>query len=627
MKRFFFAYRHTWLALIIGCIFIPTASARAELYVPEIALARIQQARDPEQLALFLEQVYQRALDNGIRNFTPYALLLVNQCVKALGKNDLERADIFSAYAQKFSSDLPPAHTARAAFHWHTNKLAFHRFVQAHAQAFFKALAHPAALSFMVSSNLMVLTGALFATFTILSVVFLIKYLTLLFHDVRSLTPRSVPSLVVWGAVIVVCLLPVFFGCTFFWVFVLCMALLFVYFTKTERIVLSCVLVLFALVQVCVVAAGTSIYMQQSELMRLLWKVNYGYCSNQDLQQLEELNRDVPDDEDILFSLGLAYKKRGTYLTSKKYYEHLTAMSPHSYKAHINLGNVCLALKQTKKAVQEYNKAVSLAPGSSAAAHFNLSRAYQEDFKFEDADRELMKAKEIEQKRINFYLTIYSENVNRLVIDEQISRMRLWQKGYGLFSRESRIGEELWNALFGGVPFSYGTVVVLCIVAVSFFVVSRDKMRIALRCRICGQPFCRRCQATLTEDVRCTQCVNFFKQQESPDRRIKEKTVSRITRHRTVSRIIETALALLFPGSCHVLKGYCIVGAVVLFVFSLLLLKTAAVVFLDAPWTFVISYKIPAAVSLSIVLAVLWFAAMRHGMQQKNKTMDEPQID
>ncbi|MEI6127519.1 MAG: tetratricopeptide repeat protein, partial [Pseudomonadota bacterium] len=350
----------------------------AALYEDISALDKIT---NRQELTAFLEKMHQKSLDRGMLNFVSSSLFLVKKSQQALKAKDYKRAEILTEYAQKLSPDIPVVYTARGIALWSSNKLYINLLIQGYLKAFIKECTSKSIddLCFFTLRNLSVITGAFLLTLCVFAILSTLKYFTLAIHDLRHVISKAVPDPVVFGFVILIFLLPVFLGFSFFWMCLYWLFILFTYHTKIERALitgftLGCVLLLPLLLA----AASFCISMPQSDLIRLLWKTNYSAWNQKDIEDLERFAGTLPNDRDILLSLGLVNKREANYRTAQKYYERLLNTDPLSYKAHTNLGNVFLATQKWDEAVAHYQEAISLAPSLSAFAHFNFARAYQQ---------------------------------------------------------------------------------------------------------------------------------------------------------------------------------------------------------------------------------------------------------
>jgi len=619
MKKKFYGLPYViFISLLV--LTLQSSPLRSEILINTFAFDK---ATDPQQLISFLERIYQRTLDKGIINFPSYSLLLIKETQAALKKQDYQKAEILSDYAQKFSPDLPPVYITKAKVQWSKNKFLIHLLIKGYITTFLKKIQNTEALSFMLFENLSIITLAFLLSLFIFSSISMLKYFKLAAHDFRHAVPQAIPDKVFWGIVLSIFLLPIFCNLAIFFVFIFWFVLLFTYHSIKERFVIIGFLILFALMPMIISATCFSLYIPQSELTELLDRTNYGYWNQRDIETLESYNRIYPDDQEILFSLGLVHKKEKNYRTAQRYFTKLITMYPRHYKAHVNIGNVYLATGRWQEAVEQYQEAISIAPTLSSAAHFNLARAYQQKFMFKEAEKELSKAKEINLLRINGYLKTYSENYNRLLIDETISKSRLWEKGYRSFIEKGELRNGLWDLLFSGIPLSYGTAVILCILFLCLILSRKDRFRIAITCKICGKPICKKCQKSITGEIMCTQCLGFMQKKGRINYKLREEKTSYIKRYQKIQKNIGTILSLFFPGAYHVWKGQTKKGTICLFLFFILILKVIFAIVLEGPWEFIVSLKVAKIILLVGFLSFFWFLLIINALKLQAKSIEE----
>lgn len=592
------------LLLVLAVLTLSPDSAGAEIALDRTTLSSL----DTTRLTAYLEQISQRTLDSGIRNFTPYALVLIRQSYEAVRRGDLQRADILARHAQKLAPELPAAYLARGWAQWCGDQIRIDHLVRGYIRALASRIYSIEDLSLTLFSSAAIIVAAFILTLFIFTMISLLKHAKLFLHDLRHVIPRAVPSLAVWGTGIVIFLLPLLLNlalplCCLVW-----LGVLFGYHTRREKYAVMGLIGLFALLPLVVSTAGFGLYMPQSRLIRLLEKVNHGYWSSGDLDALECYHREHPDDREVLLSLGLIHKREKNYRTAQRYYERLLDLSPNSYQAHVNIGNVYLATGRWQDAVDAYEHAIALQPVSTAAAHFNLARAYQQKYMFTEAEQALARAKMSAPHLINRALKIYSENSNRLVIDETVPRTLLWQKGYQMYCAETRVPDALWDLLFTGLPQRFASGVLLCFGVLILMTVRNDTGRIAAACPICGQAFCNRCQKSIGAERICAQCVNFSQKKDNIDFRLKEKKILGIKRHRGIYQIIGTTLSLCVPGAGHIWHVHTLKGTICLFIFFMLLFKLTAVGALGSPWPFMETASAVEMILLGLTLAGYWLA-------------------
>ncbi len=574
------------LALAAFMTVVLCSEPQAGIYDDGIILPQPLQA---QELETFLARVHQKALDHGIRNFVPYSLMLVRQAQEAVKRSEYDTAQVLSNYACLLSPDIPPVDASQAITQWHENIFHVPAVVQGFAAAFVQSLSpfNIEDVSMAVFENAAVLAGGILLSFCTFALLLLLAHCSLLYHDVRHAIPGSLPDFSVWVMVITLLVLPLLFRLSILWFCAWSLVLLYVYATRHERYVIKSFFVLLILaVPLLAAAMGFAKCMSQDESIKLLWKANYGYCDLRDTQLLEKQLDRFSHDDDVLLSLGLLFKKEGSFSIAQKYYEKILTENRENYKAAINLGNVHFAQHNWDAAISCYNQAAAIAPAKTAAAHFNLSRIYQSKFMFNESEQALNKAKNLDLSRVGLYLKDISDNFNRVIIDEHVAVSQLWVRGFNLFISTPAYTRDAWGYAFGGMYFPYDLFALLALALLTVYLPGKDKMRISVRCKLCGMVLCRRCQRTASDDLVCTHCQSLLRKQSTLGYGVREDKRNRIKSYITRKRITVVALGYILPGAGHFYAGQTLIGTAGMFVFFMLALKTAMPFVFEGPWSF-----------------------------------------
>ncbi len=605
----------------VAAVFLHEGTSPAAL-APELTALAVK----PDGLALeqFLEEVYQDALDAGAVNFTPYSLLLIKHANDALQNGQSERAALLSKYALLLSPDLPVAHSADAWMQWNNDKLKVLELLKGVYHAFLQQYRHIDTLFFNLHVNLLVAGGAFMLVLVVVVIVFMMKYLVLFLHDVFHVVPAGIPRAVVWSGVAVLFFAPLFLKLSVVWMLLYWLLILSGYSSRHERLAVITLVACFAVVvPLLTFALAGALSAPCSTSTSALWQVQYDYCGDRCMDTMEETAFKHPDDPEVLLSMGLANKKEKNFKTALKYYERLLYEKPSDYRALTGAGNVYLATERWDKAVAMYKDAITAAPDRSAAAHFNYARAYQQKFMFQESERELAAAKAIDHSRVDRYLSIYSENYNRLLMDEPLPRVNLFLRAAGYPDSIRREAESIWNLFFHGLPMVPGLAVLVAVLIVNAVLAGQERFRVATRCSVCGKVLCKRCQAMISSDVLCTQCQNFIQKQEKLSYKVKKLKINQI---QTFIRFYSTAATVfgrVFPGAGHVWKEKPVKGMIILFFYFVLALKTVFVFMIDGPWDFVFSAAAVEETVFVILLALYWLLIFRDFRSVRSKAVED----
>ena len=563
--------------------------------------------------AEYLESIYQAKLDNGVRNFIPLSLMLIATSKQLLADGAPDTAATCAEYARRFSPDFPAAAIHESYIHWHTDRFMIHRLVIGYVDGFIQKFYTLDELSVYIFTQLAAFGAALMLTLAGIALLSLVRNCRLLLHDLSHVLPAVLSGHTAVALLVLLCVFPLFFGFSLTWLFPYWLMLFWCYHNVKERAFIGILIVMFVfVVPLIAVTCSYVLFMPQSDTVSRLWQANYGYYTKVDIENFEQDVLRKPDDYELLFSSGLINKREQNYTTALSYYNRLLKKNPRDYRVCINTGNVYFAMGDWDKAVKLYTTAIAAAPDKSAAAHFNLARAYQQKFMFKEAERFLLDAKRLDSERVETYLEIYSENYNRLLIDETISRRDIWLKGFNEFLGKKDLLNSFWDMFFAGLRLPFGSLAILALLLFNLIFGDKNFLRIAAKCTLCGKIMCQRCQRNIAADILCLQCQNFIKKQDQLSFKQKDSKKIQISAYVRSFRRWISLFSIVLPGMAHVLKGRIVQGAVFSFIFFWLLIQALLGFFFRGPWSDIEYSWIVCASICALFAAILWLVLRAH---------------
>jgi tetratricopeptide (TPR) repeat protein len=354
-----------------------------------------------------------------------------------------------------------------------------------------------------------------------------------------------------------------------------------------------------------------------------LWHANYGFYTKYDIESFEQDIVQNPNALEIVFSAGLVNKREQNYTTALRYYNRILEDDPFDHLACTNIGNVYFAMGEWEKAVDKYKAAIAAEPLDCEAAYFNLTRAYQQKFMFKDAEATLIEAKKLNSERVEYYLDIYSENYNRLLIDETLPRMFLWVMGFRKFMEQPDLMNTVWGMFFAGLSLPLGTLAVLALLLANLCFGDKGTVRLAAKCTLCGKIMCQRCQRNIDTDILCLQCQNFLKKQEQLSFKQKEAKRVQIQVYVKTFRRWITFFSLVMPGMGHVLKGGFIQGTIFSILYFWLFSQAVFIYFLGGPWSDLVFGKYMTAGLFVFLAAVVWIVLRSHVRKVRSAEIED----
>lgn len=545
---------------------------------PSTALSDILKKIRPTTNKDELEKIYQYKLDQGIKNLSVFSSFLLRSSRNYLDQGEIEKAVECAEYAQLLAPSYPPNYTHLGKVYWAQNRFRFFSMVTGWIDSFSATFNnYPFAVFGLANFLLFFLLSFLFAI-TVFSVTSVYKYFKLFIHDLHHLLPFKFPLtlLILWG--IVVFSLPFFFHWSIFLICFFWLSLLFIYHSKREQQI-AIIFVFFLLLSPFIIKLISGfVVTSYSGVFSQLYQVNEEAWDRETEQELIKWTAKYPNDVDALFSLGLLKKREGDYEEAKRYYEKILGIDPAYHRALCNLGNVLLATKKVDLAIESYNQSIEIYP-ASVESYYNLSRAYLlNNYMFEESNENFNKAKKLGADRVDYYSRIYSNNMNRIVIDETIPLSVFWEKTFEPTEEKKLFNSSLWDRFFRGIPFTYRySVLFIFLLFVCLLFINHHECDFSVGCEYCGSAVCGKCRRLVYEDNFCKKCASIFRSRgdQSITTREKEKKVMQIERFQKRYIIIGRILSILFPGAGHLWAGYPLKGSAMIFLFFFLLLKLA----------------------------------------------------
>jgi len=523
-----------------------------------------------------LDQLYQLKLDQGIRNIPLLSFLLIRESENMSGRGDVDQGVRIATYAIKFSPDLPQPYFELARALWHQNPLQLHKILpevlNGKAQQF---RYYPSSLRFFYNMFYIV-SNAILMTFIIFGIVVMIRYLPLYFYDIRKNVTQEVSRLLVNSLKIFVLFIPFFLRLDVLWAIFFWSVVLWGYVTDREKQLILVFLIVLVYLPFFLRTSSSFLDGDSSDVILEMNQMNHEDWGRSVEERLRAWLVTHPDDPDVLFSLGLAEKRRGRYPEAEEFYRRATQHDPKFSEAFSNLGNVYLAQKKTPLAIASYQQAVDLDP-NQGAYYYNLYRAYsQETFLSGKIDRAFQKARQLDPQLVDYYSTIDSPNPNRLVIDGVLTSGTLWKRFFAQFIGREGFLFRLFKAWFEKIPSRVPFLVPLLFLG---FLIGMSRYcrtkRFLTRCPMCGSPTYRFYLGASDQEFICFNCYRIFIQKEKLHPRIVEKKSSQVRQFQKQNHLISKLLSFFLVGFGDLWRGKILQGLFFLFLFFIFILKFA----------------------------------------------------
>ena len=525
-----------------------------------------------------LDQLYGACLDKGIKNAPIISSYLIREAERLRLKGDTDQAVRIAGRAVKFSPGFPEPYFEMARAHWHQNPFGL---TQVFSDLFkglrVSILHYPSSLrSFF--GLLFILSHAILLTFVIFGIVLLVKYLPLYLHDFRTNLTHEMTRLLT-GSLKILCLfIPFFLRLDMLWAILFWVVLLWGYITRRER---QWILFFFIIIVYVPFILRASAAFLDGPSCGVLLGMSQANLEELDKPKEEELRAWLvahPEDPEVLFTLGLAEKRRGRYAQAEEFYRKAGQQDPRSSGSLSNLGNVYLARNQMSAAISSYQRAIDLDP-DNAAYHYNLYRAYSHGTFFSSkADEAFQKARRLNPELVDYYSNIDDPrrptSANRVVIDEVLTPQALWKRTVGYFIGRGGALFYLFEAWFAKIPsrttFLIPVLFLAFVIGMSRYV--RQK-RFLTRCSRCGSATYRVYLGDSGNESICFNCSHLPVRKGKSNPKMAGKRLLQGETFQRENRFIGRSLSYLIVGFDDLWKGDFLKGVILLFLFFIFLLR------------------------------------------------------
>ncbi len=521
-----------------------------------------------------LDQLYQLKLDQGTRNIPLLSLLLIRESEKTRGKGDADQAVRMAIYAIKFSPDLPQPYFELARALWHQSPFQLHKILPEVLKGEVQQFRYYPNSVRLMYNMFYILSNAILMTFIIFGIVVMIRYLPLYVYDIRKNTTQEISSLLLSSLKIFILFIPFFFRLDVLWAIFFWSVLLWGYVTNREKQLILVFLIVLVYLPFFLRTSSSFLDGNPSDVISEMNQINQEDGGKSAEERLRTWLVTHPDDPEVLFSLGLAEKRRGRYPEAEEFYRRAIHQDAKFSAAFSNLGNVYLAQKKTPLAIASYQQAADLNP-SRGAYYYNLYRAYsQETFLSGKIDKAFQKARQLDPQLVDYYSTIDSPNPNRLVIDEILTSRILWKRFFDQFIGREGFLFRLFKAWFEKIPSRVPFLVPLLFLG---FLIGTARYcrtkRFLTRCPMCGSPTYRFYLGASDQEFICFNCYRIFIQKEKLHPKIIEKKSSQIRQFQRQNHLVSKYPSFFLVGFGYLWREEIVKGLFLLFLFFIFILK------------------------------------------------------
>jgi tetratricopeptide (TPR) repeat protein len=585
----------TLALLVAACVAAPFAGAAQDDKVIDVravrpptgnsfealwgVYAKANQRGDQEGRRAAHQEIRKYRVERNIRSLEPIALARVGQGLRRLESGELDAAEEDFRAAIALDPHLPDAHFALAKRHTKQGPLGLLPAIGETVSGLTARLPTILGRHRLVALLLPVLLFSMLVTLAVASFALVLRHGVLLRHDLEEFFGPDRSPLVTKVTFVVVLLLPALTFQGYGWLPFWWLAVLFLYFSITERVVVA--LALLGALAVGPVVRGFEgrIMAAQNPLFVAGVQAVEGSADARSMHLLERARERYPDDRDLAYLLAAHYRKAGRYDDAALVYTELLRSQPADAIALNNLANLSFAAGEFPAAIPRYQSGISASPTPAVAAtlYYNMSLAYLQKFDPQPANEARSQALRLDPALIRQYDATWKYEIKNenAVVDLNLSEDELWSK-FGRL-RDGVGGQNLLGK--GGSPVLswsgilnrfLGFLLLFALVVVAMWRWRGPRM-FTMRCVKCGTPFCRRCHLGAAWEGLCTQCHHLFVVRDGVSGPARNQKLLEVQREDEKRERIFRALSLVFPGAGHVYAHRTLSGLLFILVWSLVL--------------------------------------------------------
>jgi len=551
---------------------IQTAIQKDEIEKAWFAHREFLDQGDWERSRAELEKVYQWKLDQGVRNHYTYALALIRESQKAAQKEIGAVPSELLNYAERMAPDFSEVHRARAGWLGSQTFSSFGNATQSAwnwfqgiSLSFFnqeEALPRLANLTFWVLLSF-------FLTLAGFSISRFFRHYFFFTHHMRHLIRLRISSIPMTFFSFFFLFSPLFLGLGWMWLFVLWILAFWPYGGRADRVTTLVLLGLLLLLPAGVRFHGSLFHSLTGNGVPEILRANTGAWNDELYQKLLQMNKENPQDFDVLMAVGLVEKRMGKYAEAEQRFSQGAQLAPTSAVFN-NLGNVFLVTNRLDLAMEAYQQAARLDP-SRAETYYNLGQAYLLKLRMKEAEAQFQRAKGLHPPKISYHTSIASKNPNRVVIDQALDPVQVWKKVLAPNPESDRIAQSLWIFLWKGIPLDHGEMAMAALLGLLALVhLGSRKISRIRHCERCGGLICPLCTPFKGSGTQCVPCQNAFAANTTADPDVVRKKRAEVARYQTSVHVLPQRLSWVLPGVGHLMRGRSVEGIVYLFILSLL---------------------------------------------------------
>ena len=554
---------------------------------------RADDGNDAETADKTFKEIRRLRIERNAESLEELALALVARGQERVRKGDWARAESDFANAIGLDPHLPDAYFARARVDVRKGLLGILQSVRDTFGGLTARLPTSRGQYYVLLLVVPVLLLALFLTVTAFAAALLIRSGRLLRHDLEE---RLGEGSLAFGTWVVLLLLPCITFQGVGWLPLWWLTLLFVYLSRVEQGVVLVVMLLGLAIPPGVRLLDDRILAERNPLFRGSVQSIEGGSNSRSREILEQAVGQYPDDRDLVYVLGLQYKKSGRYDDAASLYRDILKNDAEDRIALNNLANLEFARGEFAPAIARYKQGCEQSPTQEITATFfyNLSLAHLQRFEYQPAGEARSQAERLAGSLVRSYDALWKyDNGNYAVVDLALTADEAWAKFLGSASgpgRKNVAGRGLVplnaSSLAREAANRFAGFLGVFVVVVFILQKWRGKKMFTLRCTKCGTPFCKQCHLGAVGGL-CTQCYHLFVVRDGVSGPARNQKLLEVQKEDEKRERVFRTLSLLSPGAGHCYAQKPVLGVALAFVWygtlALILLAGRVLPVTEAP--------------------------------------------
>lgn len=523
-----------------------------------------------------LDRLYQWKLNQGIRNYYPYAFTLMRESQILAPQERTATVLSLLHYAEKMAPDSPQVVRAKAYWLWKEEFPSGKNIWQA-VRAWLKALS----LSFtnleealpQLANFILLLFFSFTGVFLVFSFSLLFKYYSFCAHHWQHILGGESYSKISAIIPFLFFSIPFALGWGWMWLFIFWFLILVIYASRADRLLMLTFLLLLLLWPTGVrLYASFLVFFGGNGHLEMV-RANDNVYEADLYTKILALAKEKGTEADWWHTRALLERRMEHYGEAEKSLLRYGELEPNSAAYYNNLGNIYVLTGRLDKAINFYQQAIKLSP-AQAEIHYNLGQAYLLNLQLKEGEMQFQQARQLAPQLISYYTSISSKNLRRLVIDLPVKKLRLLKRITAPSPEREELAATIWDVFWGKIPLKYGEIalalVILAFILRQMFWGGDISIR---RCTKCGRRICSRCVRSLVIGQQCAQCLHTFSSYSIGDPQIAQLKKAEVAKYQKRRYFLGRFLSRLLPGAGHIYLGHSGEGAFYLFLSFFLILK------------------------------------------------------